>query len=85
MAERMFISLATTFRSATETDSIDLDDPDWLNRLQRADEDSRQGNRDIDILKWIRTVLDQLRSLDSEHLVEAAAVLANASRDGKQM
>ncbi len=85
MAERMFTSLATTFRAATESHNINLGDPNWLNRLRRADEESRQGNRDIDILKWIRNVLEQLRSLDSEHLDEAAVVLANASRDSKHM
>ncbi|KAL8752566.1 MAG: hypothetical protein Q9184_005685 [Pyrenodesmia sp. 2 TL-2023] len=81
MAERMFTSLAATFQDAGDTHKINLSSPDWHNRLRRADENSRQGIRDIEILRWIRTVLDQLRLLDSEHLVKAAKILANASRD----
>lgn len=84
MAERMFTLLATVFQAARATHEINLGHPDWHNRLRRADEITRQGNRDIEILKWIRAVLDQLRLLDSEHLVEAANILANASRDGMQ-
>lgn len=84
MAERMFAQLGRVFRHAVQAHHIDLGAPDWHNRLRQADENSRQGNRDTEALRWIRTVLEQLRTLDSEDLVEAANVLANASRDGMQ-
>lgn len=82
MAERMFASLERIFQHTFEIHRIDLGAHDWHARLQRADENSRRGIRDIEVLKWIRTVLDQLRLLDPEDLAESANVLANGSRDG---
>ncbi|KAI4125694.1 MAG: hypothetical protein LQ338_004122 [Usnochroma carphineum] len=81
MAERMFASLERIFQHTFEIHRIDLGAHDWHARLQRADENSRRGIRDIEVLKWIRTVLDQLRLLDPEDLAESANVLANGSRD----
>lgn len=82
MAERMFALLEDVFQSAVETNKIDLGLPDWHNRLRRAEENSRRGNRDIEILKWVRTILDRLRLPGSEDLTQAANILADGSRDG---
>lgn len=82
MAERMFPSLEEIFQHASEAHKTDLGVQDWHNRLRQADENSRRGLRDVEILKWIRTVLDQLRVSDTEDLLDAANVLANGSRDG---
>ena len=50
--------------------------------LRRAEQGSGNGDRNLEVLSTIRTVLDQLLLLqDSSYLIEAASILANASRD----
>ncbi|KAL8807113.1 MAG: hypothetical protein Q9200_004808 [Gallowayella weberi] len=81
MAERMFTSLAVIIKRAAEQSGVDLDVRGILTILRRADEASRRGFRDIEGLVTVRNVLDQLRLAHSPDLVEAARILANASRD----
>ncbi|KAI4251189.1 MAG: hypothetical protein LQ352_005008 [Teloschistes flavicans] len=82
MAERMFASLGVVFQRAHEKDEIDPGLQDWNSRLLRADEVSRQGDRVIDVLRWIRDLLDQMLVSHSEDLTEAASILADGARDG---
>lgn len=82
MAERMFASLAVVFRHAHEEGEIELGLAGWNSRLLRADELSRQGDRDIEILGWVHGILDQMLVSHSEDLIEAANILANGARDG---
>lgn len=81
MAEQMFAALEAVFQHAAQTQHVELR-PRWQERLRQADEDSRRGTRDVEILRWIRTVLDQLRHLDSVDLVHSMNILADGSRDG---
>lgn len=83
MAERMFLSLGSIIQHAAEELELDIDVQDIQDALRRADQIARNGSRDIDALSKIQVVLSELLVLDSNHLVEAATVLANASRDGK--
>ncbi|KAL8791103.1 MAG: hypothetical protein Q9213_000310 [Squamulea squamosa] len=83
MAERMFLSLDVIIEHAAKEHELDVDIQNLRNALKQADHDSRRGSRDLDVLVTIRNVLEQLLPPDSEHFVEAATILANASRDGK--
>ena len=85
--ERMFGVLETIFRNALDHEkSIDLSyfgsENLWI-LLRRADVSSRQGYRDLDVLKTIRDVLNQMLCSGSRLLVSAAKTLADASRDCK--
>ncbi|KAL8980636.1 MAG: hypothetical protein Q9177_005821 [Variospora cf. flavescens] len=80
MAEQMFAALEAVFQHAAQTQHVELG-PRWQERLRQADVDSRRGTRDVEILRWIRTVLDQLRHLDSADLVHSMNILADGSRD----
>lgn len=82
MAERMFILLQDVFQSAVETHNLDLGLRDWRDDLRRADGNSRRGIRDVEFLKWIRNVLDQLHLEALESFTLAANILADGSRDG---
>ncbi|KAL8715111.1 MAG: hypothetical protein Q9220_001068 [cf. Caloplaca sp. 1 TL-2023] len=81
MAERMFASLTVVLQHAIEEHDIELGVGDWQRRLLQADDTARQGARDIDLLRWIRTILDQLLLANSDDVAQAATVLANGSRD----
>ncbi|KAL8837183.1 MAG: hypothetical protein Q9170_002645 [Blastenia crenularia] len=81
MAEHMFLLLGDFFQHAVETHGIDLGLADWHDALRRANENSRRGDRDIRILRWIRTVLDLMRLSSPEDLTQAASILADGSRD----
>ncbi|KAI4248944.1 MAG: hypothetical protein L6R42_009141 [Xanthoria sp. 1 TBL-2021] len=82
MAERMFLSLGVIIQHATEELELDIDVQEVQDTLRRADQISGNGNRDVEALATIQAVLAQLFLLrDSNHLVEAATILANASRD----
>ncbi|KAL8934806.1 MAG: hypothetical protein Q9216_005722 [Gyalolechia sp. 2 TL-2023] len=81
MAERMFILLEEVFQRAAETHNIDIGHEDWHARLRQADEMSRQGVRDVEILRWARNAVDQLRQSVLEDFTQAANILADASRD----
>ncbi|KAI4176382.1 MAG: hypothetical protein LQ343_001121 [Gyalolechia ehrenbergii] len=81
MAERMFILLEGVFQRAVETHNINLGPRDWHDKLRRADGNSRRGDRDVETLKWIRDVLDQLRLSVLEDFTRAVDILADASRD----
>lgn len=86
MAERMFLSLGVIIQHATEELELDIDVQEVQDTLRRADQISGNGNRDVEALATIQAVLAQLFLLrDSNHLVEAATILANASRDGKSV
>lgn len=86
MAERMFLSLGVIIQHATEEFELDIDVQEVQDALRHADQISRNGNRDVEALAKIQAVLAQLLLLqDSNHLVEAAIILANASRDGKSV
>ena len=82
----MFRSLATVFRSVQQERLVDLSDVGansvWA-CLQRADTASQRGIRDVEALRKIRTVLDEMLWNDSRLLVAAAKTLADGSRDGK--
>ncbi|KAL8804627.1 MAG: hypothetical protein Q9182_002435 [Xanthomendoza sp. 2 TL-2023] len=82
MAERIFASLAAVIKRVAEQHEVNLDVRGVLVTLRRADEASRRGLRDIEGLITVRNVLDQLHLAHSSDLVEAARILANASRDG---
>lgn len=83
MAERMFLSLGSIIQHAAEELELDIDVQEVQDALRRADQISRNGSRDVEALATIQAVLSDLLVLDSNHLIEAATVLANASRDGK--
>lgn len=86
MAERMFLSLGVIIQHATEVLELEIEVQEVQDTLRRADQISRNGNRDVEALATIQAVLAQLFLLrDSNHLVEAATILANASRDGKSV
>ncbi|KAL9047130.1 MAG: hypothetical protein Q9206_006892 [Seirophora lacunosa] len=76
----MFAALRAAFQHAVETHHLELGSG-WQERLRQADEDSRRGTRDVEILMWIRTVLEQLHYLESADLIDAMNALADASRD----
>ncbi|KAL8687686.1 MAG: hypothetical protein Q9218_006210 [Villophora microphyllina] len=79
MAERMFASLGIVFQHALEKNEIEPSVRDWNARLLQADELS--GSRDIEVLRCIRGILDQMFNSHSEDLIEAANILANGARD----
>ncbi len=83
MAERMFLSLGSIIQHAAEELELDINLQEVQDALRRADQISRNGSRDVEALATIQAVLSEMLVLDSNHLVEAATVLANASRDGK--
>lgn len=83
MAERMFASLGVVVQHAAEEHELDVDVQEVLNALQRAGEESRRGLRDIEALSILRTFLGQLLPSNPQDLLEAASILANASRDSK--
>ncbi|KAL8697182.1 MAG: hypothetical protein Q9201_007261 [Fulgogasparrea decipioides] len=81
MAERMFPSLEVIFQHAIDESKLDIDVEDCRSKLRRAEEDSKQGARSILDLQWIRSILDQLSQTRSEHITQAATVLADGARD----
>ncbi|KAL8926975.1 MAG: hypothetical protein Q9172_001568 [Xanthocarpia lactea] len=81
MAERMFLSLGVIIQKAVEGYDLDIDNQRIQDALSRADQSSRHGGREIEVLETIQTILDRLLLLGSDHFVEAATILANASRD----
>ncbi|MCJ1370786.1 hypothetical protein MMC20_001999 [Loxospora ochrophaea] len=85
--ERMFRSLARIIETAEEREeSIDFDrlDVDDLGEvLRNADLSERRGYKDVDALRIIRSVLDQMWSNESQLIVEVAKTLADASKDRK--
>ncbi|MCJ1385993.1 hypothetical protein MMC17_009118 [Xylographa soralifera] len=83
--EGMFRSLAVIFRNAQEQEgSVNLGSGGaeflWTS-LQRADTSSRQGLQDASALRATRDILEQMLWNQSHLLVDAAKVLADASRD----
>ncbi|KAI4110370.1 MAG: hypothetical protein LQ345_007022 [Seirophora villosa] len=80
MAQQMFAALRAAFQHAVETHHLEIGSR-WQERLRQADEDSRRGTRDLEILMWIRTVLEQLHYLESADLIDAMNALADGSRD----
>ncbi|KAL8682115.1 MAG: hypothetical protein Q9186_001820 [Xanthomendoza sp. 1 TL-2023] len=82
MAERIFASLGVVIKHAAEEHELDLDVRAILVILRQADEASRRGIRDVEALITVRNVLDQLPVSHSQDFVEAARILADASRDG---
>ena len=84
---RMFVALRNIFQTALDRERIiDLSHygPDGLwTLLQRADASSQLGYRDLEALRAITDVVDQMRWRGSQLLVAAAKTLADASRDGK--
>ena len=84
---RMFVALSNIFRAAQDRErSIDLSrfgsDGPWT-LFQRADTSSQQGNRDLEALRAIKDITDQMRWRRSQLLVAVAKTLADASRDCK--
>ncbi|KAL8673731.1 MAG: hypothetical protein Q9168_001838 [Polycauliona sp. 1 TL-2023] len=80
MAERMFLSLGVIFQNAAEELEADVDVQELHVAFNRADQNSRNGIRDLEVLATTQTVLELLVP-DSDYFVEAVTVLANASRD----
>ncbi|KAL8991651.1 MAG: hypothetical protein Q9169_007779, partial [Polycauliona sp. 2 TL-2023] len=80
MAERMFLSLGVIFQEAAEKLDLDIDAQGLQITFNRADQNSRNGTRDLEVLATVQTVLELLTP-DSNYFVEAATILANASRD----
>ncbi|MCJ1392104.1 hypothetical protein MMC18_004971 [Xylographa bjoerkii] len=83
--EGMFRSLAIIFRNAQEQEgSVNLSSGGaelvWTS-LQRADASSRRGLQDTSALRATRDILEQMLWNQSHLLVDAAKVLADASRD----
>ncbi|KAL8964139.1 MAG: hypothetical protein Q9183_004667 [Haloplaca sp. 2 TL-2023] len=81
MAEHMFTSLGAVFLRATDNGALEWGDQDWQANIRKADDLAEQGNRDIGSLRWIREVLNQLLSAQTDDLIEATTILANAARD----
>ena len=87
--ERMFKSLEIIFRNAQDRErSLDLrqyrSGSLWA-LLERADESSQRGFRDIEALRDVRGLMDQMLWKDSQLTLAAARTLADASRDGKNL
>ncbi|KAL9602780.1 MAG: hypothetical protein Q9219_001623 [cf. Caloplaca sp. 3 TL-2023] len=81
MAERMFLLLEDIFQRALEKHRIVIDVPDWHNRLRGAHNNNQRGIRDIEVLRWIQPVLNQMQVSAPEEFAQAANVLADGSRD----
>ena len=84
--ERMFRTLTNIFRSVQQERLVELSNtgPEnvWI-ALQRADVASQHGIQDLEALRRIRNVLDQLLWSNSRLLVSTAKALADGSRDGE--
>ncbi|KAL9046479.1 MAG: hypothetical protein Q9214_000696, partial [Letrouitia sp. 1 TL-2023] len=80
MAEQMFPSLGVIFQHAAEQ-GLNLGIRDWNAALLRADRSSRSGYRDLEVLRWISRVLDQLAAAGFNELASVTGILADASRD----
>lgn len=79
---QMFASIAAIFQRATAQEEVDVGVGDWRALLERAEASSRRGNKDIDALRLVRTILDYLWSSGSEEdLVSASKILADGSRE----
>ena len=84
---QMFAALRNIFQTAQDRErSIDLShvgsDGLWT-ILQQADVSSQHDYRDLEALRAIRDVVDQMQWRDSQLLAAVAKILADASRDGK--
>lgn len=83
--EQMFRSLAAICQNAQQQEgSLDLSQvhPGELwSSLQRADASSHRGIQDVAALQTIKSVLDQMNWKQSQFLVAATKVLADASRE----
>ena len=84
---RMFVALSNIFRAAQDRErSIDLSrfgsDGPWT-LFQRADTSSQHGYRDLEALRAIKDITDQMHWRGSQLLVAVAKALADASRDCK--
>lgn len=83
--EKMFAALGAIFQHATQhEEGVDLGVTDrWRAVLYRGSESSRRGLTDIEALKLVRKILDHLwLNGPEEDLLNAAKVLADASREG---
>ena len=83
MAEHMFTSLGTVFLRATDNGALEWGDQDWQANIRRADDLTSQGSRDVGSLRWIREVLNQLLTAQTDDLIEVTTILANGARDGQ--
>ena len=82
----MFRTLANIFRTVQQERRVELSiagqENVWIT-LQRADVASQRGIQDLEALRRLRNVLDQLLWNNSRLLVATAKALADGSRDGK--
>ena len=79
---QIFAPIGAIFEHAAAQEEADLGVGDWKALLKHAEESSRRGNKDVDALRLIRTILDYLWSSGSEEdLVSAAKILADGSRE----
>lgn len=83
----MFGMIGAVFQHVTSQDvSIDLGVEDWRARFEYAEKLSQDGQRDIEALRLIRTMLDLLWSHSREEdLVKVATLLADGSRECESM
>ena len=82
----MFRTLVNIFRSVQQERLVELSNTGpqnvWI-ALQRADVASQHGIQDLEALRRIRNVLDQLLWNNSRFLTATAKALADGSRDRK--
>ena len=79
----MFRMIGAVFQHVTSQDvSIDLGIEDWRAHFAYAENLSQEGQRDIEALRLIRTILDLLWSHSlEEDLLKVATLLADGSRE----
>lgn len=78
--EEMFSSLEAIFHRAEEVEG-GVGVGELRAVFEHADESSRAGYKDVDALRNVRGILDQMWWSESTFVVSAAEVLANGSRD----
>lgn len=78
--KRMFSSLEAVFQRAEEAEGgVGVGELQAV--FKHADESSRAGYKDVEALRNVRGILDQMWWSDSEFMASAAEVLADGSRD----
>ncbi|PGH11454.1 hypothetical protein AJ80_07134 [Polytolypa hystricis UAMH7299] len=78
--EKMFRALQEIFREAEEEED-NFDVTDLLAALEVADDQSKRGRQNPQVLKGVRMALDKLWRSGSDYMAQAAEVLANGSRN----
>lgn len=78
--KQMFSTLEAIFRQAEQEEGVALV-TELPSVYEKADENYRAGDRDVEALRLVKGTLDQMWESHSKYLTNAAKVLADASRD----